>query len=170
MSDTDLSDARLREILAEEYEKVGRQDCADDIREGQNCDDERDRAALNAMRRVASRPQQGENTELVRELRKATDNKALPIGEAWELLDRAASALSRAGNGWQPIETAPKDGTWIFVYRPSPYLQDAINVAMWAEWRPGFWYWQDSDEQNRPEDDNPTHWMPLPAAPHPEQE
>lgn len=68
-------------------------------------------------------------------------------------------------NEWQPIETAPKDGAWVLVYRPGPYPQDAIAVAMWAEWKPGFWYWQDHDDQNRPEDDNATHWMPLPEPP-----
>jgi hypothetical protein len=103
----------------------------------------------------------------VKELRKAADNKALPIGEAWELLDRAASALSRAGNGWQPIETAPKDRTAILVSGIGPRGR-YHDIIAWAddEWRT---FDVVEDCYSYPVLP-PTHWMPLPAAPHPEQE
>lgn len=41
-------------------------------------------------------------------------------------------------NGWLPIETAPKDGTWILVYEPT---EDApsCHVVRWGtpEWGGG---------------------------------
>ena len=70
---------------------------------------------------------------------------------------------------WQPIETAPKDGTEILLWgpyceRPSP-----------AKWYDGKWcaYWDgfrviesegDFGTDYR-EFDVPTHWMPLPDPP-----
>lgn len=48
---------------------------------------------------------------------------------------------------WQPIETAPKDGTHFLAYHPT--FVHSIWVTFWRDSAPsGF-----------------THWMPLPAAP-----
>jgi len=73
---------------------------------------------------------------------------------------------------WQPIETAPKDGTRVLI-------ADAKNVET-GQWSPAYYsgtgYFVDYDEgwdddrydaaqrfyRNGPQ---PTHWMPLPAAP-----
>lgn len=61
--------------------------------------------------------------------------------------------------GWQPIETAPKDGTKILANFTHPeveywpvvaYWTDAVDMQRWA----GF-----------PRDAQPTHWMPLPQPP-----
>jgi hypothetical protein len=67
---------------------------------------------------------------------------------------------------WQPIETAPKDGTQVLFYAPAPSIfiapsvanswplpksQQAQMIAAGADWPNAKW--------------NPTHWMPLPAAP-----
>ncbi len=57
-------------------------------------------------------------------------------------------------NEWQPIETAPKDGTHILVYRPE-YSNDVIGIDFW---RRKCWWLSSSDSQ-------PTHWMPLPEPP-----
>jgi hypothetical protein len=81
------------------------------------------------------------------------------------------------GDGWQPIETAPKDGTPVLIARveytegKSPevaevdvgaYLYDAgMNTPDGYE--PAYWYWA-SDNGSIEE---PTHWMPLPPAPQP---
>lgn len=60
---------------------------------------------------------------------------------------------------WQPIETAPKDGTTIWAFEGG-----AQTSVRWCEYD----YWElivtgdgaiDSDEFS------PTHWMPLPEAP-----
>ena len=64
---------------------------------------------------------------------------------------------------WQPIETAPKDGTEILVWNEvsGPYrtaYQDRINEYE-GRWPMGFcgrigvWF------------PSPTHWMPLPKPP-----
>jgi Protein of unknown function (DUF551) len=57
---------------------------------------------------------------------------------------------------WQPIDTAPKDGTPIFGYWP---LSDgpAFDVIWWDE----HLQWTDGDFHFH----KPTHWQPLPEAP-----
>lgn len=61
---------------------------------------------------------------------------------------------------WQPLETAPKDGTHVLMYRA-----DGFSEAWWKKepglmgvyWGgKGWWY---------PSHSLPTHWMPLPSAP-----
>lgn len=60
-------------------------------------------------------------------------------------------------NDWQPIETAPKDGTRVLV---NSHWMDAtgkrlgVEIAHWREEG----YWQCLERQ-------PTHWMPLPDPP-----
>jgi hypothetical protein len=71
-------------------------------------------------------------------------------------------------NDWQPIETAPKDGTTVIVYDPA-YAQPVVPGAWDSEEEAeGGQTWRASDaEWDRL---NPTHWMPLPAPPAPEYE
>jgi len=66
---------------------------------------------------------------------------------------------------WQPIETAPKDGTHFLAYWPEhdldPHMKQYhvchyAHGAIWPCWIT--------------EDDLPTHWMPLPPPPTNEQE
>lgn len=57
---------------------------------------------------------------------------------------------------WQPIKTAPKDGTKILIGCPPSEGYPAITiVSFW--WKPGrkWWDWVCSDK--------PTNWMPLPT-------
>lgn len=75
---------------------------------------------------------------------------------------------------WQPIETAPKDGTWVLLYfdgwdRPDVYEgQPTIYAGQWStenHWREsGDWYvdWHDLTQYHI---GPPTHWMPLPDPP-----
>ena len=78
---------------------------------------------------------------------------------------------------WQPIETAPKDGTHILVYGPSAgYDEDApplgFSVAHWYDdgvnelgWR-GIVAGDNIDSySDLDEDTQPTHWQPLPEPP-----
>lgn len=65
--------------------------------------------------------------------------------------------------GWQPIETAPKDETEIILYFRG------WHKAITGHWchdagMPigGYWY---SDWCHTDDDDVPTHWMPLPSKP-----
>ncbi len=55
-------------------------------------------------------------------------------------------------NSWQPIKTAPKDGTRILVVGSE---SNQVRVDLWKQklW----WLSRQSDQ--------PTHWMPLPAPP-----
>jgi hypothetical protein len=63
---------------------------------------------------------------------------------------------------WQPIETAPKDGTWFLGYRPDLEVQETIDVWHWdasadTDGAPGFWV--NAADSNL--DEYPTHWQPL---------
>jgi uncharacterized protein DUF551 len=65
---------------------------------------------------------------------------------------------------WRPIESAPKDGTFILVYGElggslPPIGSCKFGVVHWVDGFNG-WY-LDGDEYTLA----PTHWMPLPSAP-----
>jgi hypothetical protein len=67
---------------------------------------------------------------------------------------------------WQPIETAPRDGTWILVYE-GDWIDPRFvghEVAHWSKSSFGNPAWRDSSDNVF---DGATHWMPLPAAPQP---
>lgn len=81
---------------------------------------------------------------------------------------RLARVTITEGDGWRPIETAPKDGT--------PMLLGAYGHNSWV----GYWCGDKTDTRtgmtawvdgSRDRDellytiDWPTHWMPLPAPP-----
>lgn len=93
--------------------------------------------------------------------------------------DLTALQPQPAHNPWQPIESAPRDGTQVLVWSDELYIKPYI--AWWGV------------DQNAPEDGNeqeewltgdgdswstgyyytpcnPTHWMPLPAPPQTEKE
>lgn len=89
-------------------------------------------------------------------------------------------------NGWNSIENAPKDGTWIFVYLPNRVSskdndygfqkrKEIILAAYWSENRPqqigekrkrlldahgGYW-----TGGGQPIKGMPTHWMNIPNSP-----
>jgi hypothetical protein len=71
-----------------------------------------------------------------------------------ESAQAALTAITDAGYrivpGWQPIETAPKDGTLVLLYLP-----DGLMAC--RRWQDNHWRGWDSEDA--------THWMPLPAAP-----
>lgn len=74
----------------------------------------------------------------------------------------AAALEAAAGrDGWQPIETAPRD-RWILVWRQDSDVRDAAWVRFgdlkgcWTEGTGGMLL---------PE---PTHWLPLPEPPQPD--
>jgi len=102
--------------------------------------------------------------EFLFDFSKATDE------EDWETLadrlpqllaDRASRALpstalaARPEEGWQPIETALKDGSDLVCLAPE--YNGHVILFWWAEH--GSWFDHDGDRYN------PTHWHPL--APYP---
>lgn len=70
---------------------------------------------------------------------------------------------------WRPIETAPKDGTFVLACHVGPWAEtyEQWRAPMTVAWRgfhpnaPGKKQWRNSD--GKPV--GPTHWMPLPAPP-----
>lgn len=97
------------------------------------------------------------------------------VGDALLRAEKAIAEASIAGiedaapDAWQPIETAPKDGTPVWGFD-----NGVMAVMAWAEemrwddhstFRPDGWelvtvVWPDESSNA-----NPTHWMPLPEAP-----
>jgi len=64
--------------------------------------------------------------------------------------------------GWQPIETAPKDGTDVLLAGTGTY---DVTVGSFYKATKGpsvcdGWYYQDGSSRIEP-----THWMPLPPPP-----
>ena len=72
-----------------------------------------------------------------------------PGGLAWGAAVRAMSA-------WQPIETAPKDGSLILVYAPAADGLSAMQSTCSYHPDAGFCIDEIRD---------PIHWMPLPDDP-----
>ncbi len=70
---------------------------------------------------------------------------------------------------WQPIETAPKDGT-VIILCESGY-RDSIRASFWRQDGDGFpWKFLDPDSETflngwLGDHRGPTHWMPLPEPP-----
>ena len=73
---------------------------------------------------------------------------------------------------WQPIDTAPRDGTWVLVrggridYGWDGDTDPPAVVAQWGEGG-GAEYWQFAwyDSGYYGEYKSPTEWMPLPEPP-----
>jgi hypothetical protein len=69
---------------------------------------------------------------------------------------------------WQPIETAPKDGTEILVYKRYRKYQEWVGKDEYdfyihiSFYDGGDWYISAYDP---PWGNQPTHWMPLPEPP-----
>lgn len=67
--------------------------------------------------------------------------------------------------GWQPISTAPEDGTVLWTFNGEQgrmhWTEGETDGGKWA-----LWVWDDLllDDAD-PEPDQPTHWMELPAPP-----
>lgn len=68
---------------------------------------------------------------------------------------------------WQPIETAPKNGTKVDLWYPG--IIGRVADSFWAEdgvWSPGYWITRDSEgDTHLYPNSAPTHWMPLPTSP-----
>ena len=65
---------------------------------------------------------------------------------------------------WQPIETAPRDGTAILVWPGVLFTEMTYfhtSVVRWHDWKEA-WIEASGEEYNT---FYPTHWMPLPPPP-----
>lgn len=69
---------------------------------------------------------------------------------------------------WQPIETAPRDGTVVLLFMPDA-RDPGIDVGFWSEWtiekigEEGA-EWADP-WSHLAIDTEPTHWLPIPKPP-----
>ena len=87
----------------------------------------------------------------------------------WGDIDKESSlviwqaALSHAAQAkWQPIETAPKDGTLIDLWYP---IRGRITNRRWYR-KNKFWGGEVGKfDRIATLDEEPTHWIPLPDAP-----
>ena len=89
----------------------------------------------------------------------------LAMNQSLDLL-REENERLRKGAGrieWQPIETAPKDGTDILVM-----TGETMHVVRWINIHGDFDYWAVDDNKHGPftlRGKAPTHWMQLPETP-----
>lgn len=68
--------------------------------------------------------------------------------------------------GWMPIETAPKDGTWVLAVN-SAISQTRLHIVRYSEHDGTRFHWV---RGSAPMDfvDGLTYWMPLPKTPNAE--
>jgi hypothetical protein len=97
------------------------------------------------------------------------------------LLSASPDAVKvEAPDGWQPIETAPRNGTWVLIsggdVSEACHAQDEYETrggpAVAAFWQgdeiddeAGWWSYAFWDMNWRSSFERPTHWRPLPASP-----
>jgi len=69
---------------------------------------------------------------------------------------------------WQPIETAPKDGTTLLLLYPHPdgYEYSEVAFGSWEFIEPSEWDSEPVFGWKTPSgiDDDPSFWMPLPPS------
>lgn len=87
--------------------------------------------------------------------------------EAVDLIAQALTAAITRANEWRPIETAPKDGTAIWVTDGSRAEGASFTNDRWVKNTGTTIPWVGSDDYGGLEDlwDEPTHWQPLPTPP-----
>lgn len=67
---------------------------------------------------------------------------------------------------WRPIETAPKDGTQIMVWRRSSFGSGYFRLDRWTrDWREHEDWEGNREGQGEGSMYPPTHWTPLPTPP-----
>ena len=72
--------------------------------------------------------------------------------------DAAAALEAYRKEGWQPIETAPKDGTPILL-GAEPNEDGPFSIILGCWYKDGWYCWTPEKHIW------PTHWMPLPQSP-----
>lgn len=85
--------------------------------------------------------------------------------------DDILAALRSSGEGWQAIESAPKDGTDIMVVvagnhsaTGKPFIPEVVNWSEEDGWWNPMWGWDKAHSEYLP-----THWRPLPSPPRTEK-
>lgn len=121
--------------------------------------DERVAEAMEACRIIDAAVKEGHDSvsDLLMHLLEA----AVPARAALAAMDTPKGG----GDGWQPIETAPRDGTSILTfpnYHVTHYEADPAECFTGPGWVAS---WDDGLDAYITMCKEPTHWMPLPPAP-----
>lgn len=70
---------------------------------------------------------------------------------------------------WQPIETAPKDGTDVLVcggtYNAGLQIGTPLLGVIIAFWDGSYWHGPEENAHDEWRECYPAYWMPLPAPP-----
>ena len=93
-----------------------------------------------------------------------------------EMVQNAIETIRQLQNPWMPIETAPRDGTWILLtggeidygWFNEHYVEDNDQPdCVVGQFVPGGGVWQFAwyDSGYYGEYETPTHYMPLPTPP-----
>lgn len=91
-----------------------------------------------------------------------------------QLPDIIRSIEALVGQGWQTMETAPRDGTWLLLYGvahahhgfPACYIGGWPLHADWVDEEPqDGWMGLGWDQLGELYEVEATHWMPLPKPP-----
>jgi hypothetical protein len=87
-----------------------------------------------------------------------------PVYKTPPALTAALSARPSApdAEAWQPIETAPLDGTKLWLYWPFEHEDDRQKVGWYELDHVDSPFWTDVEDT---EPTPPTHWRPLPSPP-----
>lgn len=97
-----------------------------------------------------------------RDLANANKHNAVPL---------YAAPQPDVPDGWQPIETAPKDGSYMLVSNGRGVWVARYKAVYQSGWKPVCpWQSMMLNHDHIPSTQrkgHPTHWMPLPAAPEP---
>ena len=83
----------------------------------------------------------------------------------WDVYEALRELRAYRKDGWQPIETAPRDGTLILTFEASEGIATSAYRPDLAGNTGYVWFNPDHETPTCP-----THWMPLPAAPEPQEE
>ena len=74
----------------------------------------------------------------------------------------------QSGNGWQPIETAPRDEQYVLgatYYQNGKFCGMAVMCFCDGRWQSDGIDWDFTGKDDDKFSDIPTHWMRLPEAP-----
>lgn len=84
--------------------------------------------------------------------------------DEWKAADRLTSLEAELVRRWQPIETAPKDGTNVVLAS-----SERVTFGRWLDNSQTRWPWEGWITPDGPWGPKatkaPTHWMPLPEPP-----
>jgi hypothetical protein len=100
--------------------------------------------------------------EIAQEIVKRWGEQQRTPGQSPDLAGLIAEALAAEREAWRPIETAPKDGTAVLLFRQLDGSDGYWLVGWWQEADAG-WFW--GSHKLLREAMAPTHWMPLPTPP-----